>query len=119
MGAPLQDSDLLLTIAEVAVAFAGFASLVSILGQRSAQDNFHVSSVRMRAMVLYSLLVVTFSLFPFVFNRYGLRDEAVWRVSSALFAIAVLAVEVWLIRPSDSRERPWDTRTPEQGKDRH
>ncbi len=96
--APLQDADLLLTIAEVAVAFAGFASLVSILGQRSARDDFRVSSVRMRAMVLYSLLVVAFALFPFVFNRYGLSDEAVWRVSSALFAIAVAAVEVWLIR---------------------
>ncbi len=94
----MQDSDLLLTIAEVAVAFAGFASLVSILGQRAAQDDFYVSSVRMRAMVLYSLLVVAFALVPFVLNRYGLRDEAVWRVSSALFAIAVVAVEVWLIR---------------------
>ncbi len=94
----MQDSDLLLTIAEVAVAFAGFASLVSILGHRSAQDDFYVSSVRMRAMVLYSLLVVAFALIPFVFNRYGLRDEALWRVSSALFAIAVVAVEVWLIR---------------------
>ncbi len=94
----MQDSDLLLTIAEVAVAFAGFASLVSILGQRSSQDDLYVSSVRMRAMVLYSLLVVAFSLSPFVFNRYGLQDETVWRVSSALFAIAVVAVEVWLIR---------------------
>ncbi len=94
----MQDSDLLLTIAEVAVAFAGFASLVSILGQRSSQDDLRVSSVRMRAMVLYSLLVVAFSLSPFVFNRYGLQDETVWRVSSALFAIAVVAVEVWLIR---------------------
>ena len=59
---PLQDSDLLLTFAEVAVAFAGFASLVSILGQRSSPDDLRATSVRMRAMILYSLLVVGFSL---------------------------------------------------------
>ena len=76
----MQDSDLLLTISEVAVAFAGFASLVSVLGQRSSRDDVRVSSIRMRAMVLYSLLVVAFSLLPFVLNRYGLSEVAVWRV---------------------------------------
>ena len=34
----MSESDVLLTIAEVAVAFAGFASLVGVLGQRSSAD---------------------------------------------------------------------------------
>lgn len=94
----MQDSDLLLTISEVAAAFAGFASLVTILGQRTPGDDVRVSSLRMRAMVLYSLLVVAFALVPFVLNRYGLPELVVWRVSSVLFAIAIAAVEAWLIR---------------------
>lgn len=94
----MQDPDLLLTISEVAAAFAGFASLVTILGQRAARDDVRVSSVRMRAMVLYSLLVVAFSLLPFFFNRYGMPEIIVWRMSSLLFAIAIAAVETWLIR---------------------
>ena len=35
----MPESDVLLTIAEVAVAFAGFASLVGVLGQRSSADD--------------------------------------------------------------------------------
>ncbi len=42
----------------VAVAFAGFASLVSILGRRSSRDDPRINAVRMRSMILYSLLVV-------------------------------------------------------------
>lgn len=97
-GVSLQDSELLLTLAEVAVAFAGFASLVSILGRRSARDDSRINSIRMRAMVLYSLMVVAFSLVPFFLQRYGLSDPAIWRASSALFAGSVAVTAIWLVR---------------------
>ena len=60
----MAESDLLFTIAEVAVAFVGFASLVAILGQRSSKDDPRMISARMRGMVLFSLLAVAFSLLP-------------------------------------------------------
>ncbi len=66
----MRDADLFLTIAEVAVAFAGFASLVGILGQRSSRDDPRVLGVRMRGMILFSLLAVAFSLVPFAFHRW-------------------------------------------------
>ncbi len=49
-------------------------------------------------MILYSLLVVAFSLLPFVLHRYGLADHRVWRVCSALFAVAVALDAGWLVR---------------------
>ena len=97
MQTSLLEADLLLTVAEVAVAFAGFASLVGILGQRSARDDPRVLGARMRGMVLFSLLAVFFALLPILLARYGLDDVLVWRTSSALFAFALASVGVWLI----------------------
>jgi hypothetical protein len=84
----VQDGDLLLTIAEVAVAFAGFASLVSILGRRSSRDSPVVQAARLRGLIVSSLVVVAFSFLPFVPHRFGSSEPAVWRLSSAVFALA-------------------------------
>ncbi len=92
------NSDLLLTFAEVAVAFAGFASLVAILGERPARDDPHINSVRMRAMVLYSLMVVMFSLLPLLLHRYEIAEAVIWRASSGALAVAVGCVGFWLTR---------------------
>jgi hypothetical protein len=84
----MQDGDLLLTLAEVAVAFAGFASLVSILGQRSSRDSPVVQAARLRGLIVSSLIVVAFAFVPFVPYRFGSSQFAVWQISSAAFAVA-------------------------------
>ena len=84
----MQNADLLLTIAEVAVAFAGFASLVSILGRRASRDPPIVQAARLRALIVSGLMVVAFAFVPFLPHRMGLSDPSVWRLSSALFAAA-------------------------------
>ena len=63
-------------------------------------------------MVLSSLIVVAFSLLPFVFHRYGLGDVAVWRVLSALFAVAALTDAGWLIRNVIAISHDLPTRRP-------
>jgi len=60
----VQENDLLLTIAEVAVAFVGFSSLVSLLGRRTSRDDPRLDAIRMRGLIESSLLVVAFSLTP-------------------------------------------------------
>lgn len=92
----MPESDILLTIAEVAVAFAGFASLVSILGRGTSADDPRVLSVRMRAMLLTSLLVVAFSLVPVILDSFGARPQASWIASSLLLLTATLAYYRWL-----------------------
>jgi len=89
---PLGDRDLLLTSAEVAVTFAGFASLVALFGSRASRDGLHIDGNRLRTMVVCSLLVVALALFPFVPFRYGLPEAVVWRVSSGALLLAV----IWL-----------------------
>ncbi len=84
----MSESDVLMTIAEVAVAFAGFASLVGVLGQRSSADDPRVIGLRMRGMLLSSLMVVAFSIFPILLTRYGASPDLTWKASSlALFAV--------------------------------
>ena len=79
------------------MAFAGFASLVGILGQRSARDDPRVLGARMRGMVLFSLLAVGFSLLPIIVSRYDLDRALVWRTASAVFAVATASVGVWSV----------------------
>ena len=84
----MENEDLLLTIAEVAVAFAGFASIVSVLGRRSSDTPEHINALRMRGMILSSLLAVAFSLLPFLLHGYGLTGGVLWRTSSAVLLLA-------------------------------
>ncbi len=57
----MNDADVLLTISEVSVAFAGFASLVSVLGQRHSREHFDLNIARLRGMLENSLMVLLFS----------------------------------------------------------
>ena len=94
----MAESELLQTIAEVAVAFAGFASLVGILGKRTSVDHELVLGTRMRAMLLASLLVVAFALLPPILSWYGRSPGATWGVSNLAFMAAVIAYLIWLAR---------------------
>lgn len=94
----MPESDTLLTVAEVAVAFAGFASLVGILGHGTSAADPRVLSLRMRAMLLASLLVVGFSLIPVILDGYGARPHLVWTASSLMLLGTTLAYGWWLQR---------------------
>ena len=73
----MPEVDILLTTAEVAVAFAGFASLVTILGRGSSQVDPRVIALRFRGMLTNSLLVVAFSMIPLVLFHYDLGETIV------------------------------------------
>ena len=91
----MPESEVLLTIAEVAVAFAGFASLVGILGQGTSADDPRVIGVRMRGMLLSSLMVVAFSIFPILLARYGVDETVIWAASSLVLLAATASYYVW------------------------
>ena len=91
----MSESDVLLTIAEVAVAFAGFASLVGVLGQRTSADDPRVIGVRMRGMLLSSLMVVAFSLFPILLAGYGASPDLLWMGCSLALLAVTVCYYVW------------------------
>jgi len=97
----VQRSDLLLTTAQIGMALAGFAGLVTLLGRPDPREDHRLNEVRFRSMVELSLLLAAFCLLPFVPAELGLSDAASWRLSSAAYAIASL----WFIVRSVRRNR--------------
>ena len=71
---PLVD-DFRFTLAEVAVAFAGFAGLVTVLTQRLATTQREFDVVRFRDMLLLSPIAVAFALFPTLPAVFGATEE--------------------------------------------
>lgn len=91
-------ADPLLTIAEVAVAFAGFASVVTVFRRREDGRWSGADAQRFQLMIGGSLSVVFFALLPFAFDFFGARPTTIWTASSALLAVymsATLAFYAW------------------------
>jgi len=83
VGGQLQYSDLLQTFAEIAVAFAGFASLIGLFGRSPGA----VQKVRLIAMVRSALIATAFSLLPFVPLALGTSKWTSWRVAAGLLLV--------------------------------
>jgi len=87
----------LLTYIEVAVAFAGFAALVTaIRDHASGETNPHLW-VRLRGMVELALVVAAFSGGAVSLRAFGVPDETVWRICSGVLAVAWPAQFLYLV----------------------
>jgi branched-subunit amino acid transport protein AzlD len=85
----MKGSDVLIVIAEVSVAFAGFAGIVAVFRQRDLVEWAPLDAARFRFMVECSLMTVLFALLPFVFHHLGASPTATWSACSGLMAAAV------------------------------
>jgi hypothetical protein len=86
-------TEALLTIAEVGVAFAGFASVVIVFRRREDGNWAPADVVRFQVMISASLSVVLFAMLPFAFIVFGVEDATVWASCSAILG-AYLAVRL-------------------------
>jgi len=97
-------AETLRTIAEVATAFAGFSGVVVVLGRRAEREWSPEDTITIGLLLLFSLGVVFFALFPLVVEAAGVH---VWRISNGVFGIYHLAVLIWAIRVSLRRADRW------------
>lgn len=88
-------SDVLLTFGEIAVAFAGFASIVAIF-QRGAASGPRFDRFRFWVMLEFSLFALFFALLPFPLAFLGLDGAGLWLASSAAL-LGFLAIHVFLM----------------------
>ena len=95
-------ADHLTTIAEVAIALAGFSALIVLLGGRSGSADPRADAVRLRYMLESSLLVVAFALFPFIPATLGVVPDLVWRISGGAFLIVDIAF--WILAYKRNRD---------------
>lgn len=87
----LNEFDLLLVIAQLSVAFAGFASLASALSSRNHGDETRVDAGRLINMLIVSLCTTMLALVPFIPVLFGFSEALVWRTSAAT-AVATLVL---------------------------
>jgi hypothetical protein len=80
----MQDKDVFLTLGEIAVAFAGFASIVVLFRRRDRDAWEAADALRYRGMLANSLFACVFAFLPLILGRFELSDLALWSSCSAL-----------------------------------
>lgn len=94
----MNETEVLLTIAEISVAFAGFASLASIFGRRSSHKDAFVDAGRVMNMLTVSLTVTVLALFPLVLVLLGLPTRWVWGTAGGFGMFAIFALVPAVLR---------------------
>jgi hypothetical protein len=101
----LNEFDLLLVIAQLAVAFAGFASIASAL-RDGTRSHAMVDAGRLTNMLIVSLCTAMLSLAPTIPRLLGYAEPVVWR-SSAIFALLSIVLFAPGIVRRTQRMRPY------------
>jgi len=86
----LDHSDTLLTIAELGIALAGFATLATAIARRH-DGQTHALGNRLIQMLEVALRNVAFAVLPLPFLMTFAADPTLWRVGSGLYAVTVTA----------------------------
>jgi hypothetical protein len=93
----MPEEDLLYTLAEIAIAIAGFSGLVTILSRRDGRsaDQAALDLQSLQGVLGASLTVVAFSVLPGALVHMGLSPATAWRGSSAAFSLGAGAYLLW------------------------
>ena len=83
----MEGVDVLETIAEVSIAFAGFTSVVAVLGRRAGGDWSEVDLFRLSQMLTSSLSALLFAFLPILLVYLGVPTRLSWAASSGFLAV--------------------------------
>ena len=102
----MNESDVLLSMAEVGVALLGFAAIVSVFRQR---DSWRPDG-RFWAMVAAGVGILVFSLIPLPFIFGSVAPASTWQICNALLGLYALGYCV-LLTGAFQRDRAADSST--------
>lgn len=86
----MESSDALLSLAELAIALAGFSSLFSVLDGRLSPDSQSQARPNLQVMLEIGLRNATFAVLPLPLIAAGYAGPGLWRVMSGLYLAAML-----------------------------
>lgn len=89
--------ELLQTIAEIAIAFAGFASVVVVFRQGRSIHTDYETRVTFQSMLLGALFVVFFSLLPMVLAHLMGSASKAYVISACLLMLYICAAFIWAL----------------------
>ena len=88
----MDESDILLTVAEIGVALAGFASLAAILGRRYKHTDPLVNAIRLRGLLDAGLSTMLLALFGVLMLQIGGESRWVWQAAAAAGLVFVSTI---------------------------
>ena len=91
----MQAAEILQTVAEIAVALAGFGGLAAGLGYRAHESWSGMDRLRLISLTIVSLAVAFACLLPFAVTQLSPGDP--WRMSSACFVLVPIGMLFLLI----------------------
>jgi len=91
-----QHTDLLLTLAHVFIAFAGFAGVVATLGRFRVTPD--AAAYHAHVVVAVALLALSACVLPLMLDAARLPTQAVTRLSASFLASGAIAIGAW-VRP--------------------
>lgn len=87
------ERDVLFTLAELAVALAGFSAIIGVLSTRKGSSEIRVNSLRLQVMLETCFMVAAASLIPVLLDQFSMAPAALWRVASAAFLCILIPYE--------------------------
>ena len=105
----MEHRDTLLAIAEIAVALAGFASIVSVIAQRAEESSRVADSHRLRLMLEVALRNAGFAVLPLPFLPVASSDPIAWRVASGIYLVVALVHGVIRLKTQKAIGPRWFT----------
>ena len=88
----MEGENVLQTVAEVAVAFAGFTGVVLAFGRRSDRAWSPMDIYRFRVLLGASLQTLLLSLIPLLLYHSGASERTTWAASSFLVCILLIVI---------------------------
>lgn len=95
----LENIDTLLSLSEIAAAFAGFAALVSVIRRDAdrASEAMH-DLLRLRLVIAGSVAGVAAALIPVGLAGYGIAATLNWRLSALIFLVIDYGIMLSFVR---------------------
>ena len=72
------EKDVLLTIAELAVALAGFSAIIGVLSTRKSSSGLQINSLRLQVMLETCFMVAVAALIPVLLERFSIASPVLW-----------------------------------------
>ena len=88
----MDQTEILLTVAEIGVALAGFASLAAVLGRRYRHTDPLVNAIRLRGLLDAGLSTMLLALIAVLAIQIGGESEWVWRIVAVIGLVIVSTI---------------------------
>jgi len=95
---PANDPSILVTLAEISVALAGFSAIVVLFRRRDAGSWLEADADRFHGMILHAAAATFFCFLPSIVGVFSDDPAAVWGLSSAVLATQILAHVAVILR---------------------